>query len=750
MQSILKAIVLGSIVAITGMLSFWIVPGYDIEENLGLEFLFSVRGSRPAPDNVVIVAIDKIASDYYHLPNSPAKWPRKIHAQLIEFLHSKQASVITIDIFFKEAKNPKTDLILAETIKKSDNVVLYAHLKRELLNQFGTTPRTRGAEFFNVEKLIYPTPVIAQAPKALAPFALPKYPAKVSKYWTFRIPAGDIATMPVVTLQLLLLKQKKFISNLRLLEKNNTIQFPKIDPNPTNQSITNFISEMNDLSKQNKRIIKKIITKIKMGKYDFELNKQDKRSLLQFFNLYNGNNRRYLNFIGPPRSIKTLTFDSALNNKLPKNFSFKNKIVFIGFSERLQPEQIDNFNTVFSQKNGVDLSGVEIGATAFSNLHDMNSITTLSHYNYLLLIFIFGFMVAFTARTLSSIPAILVLLIIGFSYFGISYYLFSVFSIWLPIIIPLFFLIPLSLFSSIGWQFIETNKERNQIRKAFGFYLPDSVVNELAKKKGNVQNSQNLMYGICMATDAEQYTSMSENMSPRTLSALVNKYYEILFKPVRANQGIISDVVGDAMLAIWTSHNPELILKQNACYSALQIQKNLNQLQLENKEYALITRVGLHSGDIVIGNVGAIDHFEYRAVGDIVNTTNRIQGLNKYLQTRIIASRETINDVQNLIVRELGFFRLVGKTKDINLFEIIDFETNSTPEINILISNFKLALAEFKIGNIGLSLERFTKLLIECPSDGPTLFYKHYCEDIIKNNVYVKSTWSAIIDMKQK
>ncbi len=749
MQSIYKSTALGIIVAIIGVLSFWAAPGYDIEENFGLQLLFTVRGNRTAPDNIVIIAIDKIASDYFQLPNSAAKWPRKIHAELIELLYSKQTSVIAIDIFFKEAKNTTTDQLLANAIKKSNNVVLFTQLKRELLNQYGTTPKTQAAELFNIERLVYPTAIIADAPKALAPFALPKYPAKVSKFWLFRVPAGEIATMPVVALQLQLIKQQNFFFNLNLLEKEHNIKFPILNLKKSNQPISLFISEMNDWSKKNKTIIKTIISKIKNEKYDFNYSNQDKKSLLQFFNLY-GNNQRHLNFFGPPRSIKTLTYDAVLNNKLPNNFSFKDKVIFIGFSERIQPEQIDNFNTVFSQKNGVDLSGVEIAATAFSNLYDINSITTLNHFKYLLLISTFGFLVAFTARSLTGIYSILALTGMGLSYFAISYYLFNNLSIWLPIIIPLFLLIPLSLFSSIGWQFFETNKERNHIRKAFGFYLPDTVVNELAKKKIIVQSSHNLMYGTCMATDAEQYTSLSENLNPKALSELVNKYYEILFKPVRANQGIISDVVGDAMLAIWTDYTPDLTLKQNACYSSLQIQQELKNLQQEHKKYALVTRIGLHSGDIVIGNIGAMDHYEYRAVGDIVNTTSRIQGLNKYLKTQIIATHDTIRDIPNLIIRELGDFKLVGKSKDINLYEIINFKTNSTPEIELLNTYFKTALTEFKKGNVNQSLQKFNTLLKDFPTDGPSLFYKNYCENIINNNTYVKSTWTSIVNMKEK
>jgi adenylate cyclase len=696
--------------------------------------------------------MEPLKESSFSLPNNPSKWPRKLHAQLIDYLHSQHAAVIAMDIFFKDARITKTDQQLADAINKSNNVVLFTHLKRELLNQFGTTPRTQSTELFNVERLIHPTPVIASAASALAPFALPKYPAKVSKFWTFRIPAGEIATMPVVTLQLLLLKQKSFNNNLIILEKDNNIKFPVIKAQLQNKAklnISSFISDMKDWSKQHQITVNKIASKINNNEYDSYITKKDKTALLQFFNLYNGNNQRHLNFFGPPRSITTFTVDAVLNKQLPNGFSFKNKIVFIGFSERLQPEQLDNFNTVFSQKNGVDLSGVEIAATAFTNLYNINSVTTLGYPGYLILVALFGFFVAFIARSLSNILALLTLVAISIGYFGISYYLFSVYSVWLPIIIPIFLLVPISLFSSISWQFFETNTERKRIRKAFGFYLPDNVVNDLAKKKGNIQNSQHIMYGICMATDAEQYTSLSEKLEPTGLSQLINKYYEVLFKPVRHHDGIISDVVGDAMLAIWTGHNPDIKLRLNACNTSIQIQQNLKQLQQINTNYALETRIGLHSGNIVMGHVGAVDHFEYRAVGDIVNTANRIQGLNKHLKTKIIASYETIQNIPNLLTRELGQFKLVGKTRAINLYEIFDFNNTKTNH-DELISLYSLALQSFYEGKLTKSLKQFLQLNEQFPSDGATQFYITYIEALIKSKNYVKTDWTGSVTLDYK
>ena len=259
--------------------------------------------------------------------------------------------------------------------------------------------------------------------------------------------------------------------------------------------------------------------------------------------------------------------------------------------------------------------------------------------------------------------------------------------------VPLLVMSPFALFVSLTWHYYDTNRERKRIQQAFGYYLPDNVITDLARSSGKVQTDSRLMYGICLATDGEQYTSMAETHAPDTLSKLLNHYYELLFEPVRKYNGIISDVVGDAMLAIWTSYQPDPYLKQAACDAALEILENIDK---NSGEHVIPTRIGLHAGEIVLGNVGAMDHFEYRAVGDIVNTANRIQGLNKQLNTRVIISEDTLRHLDNFITRELGVFRLAGKRNPVKLYELICHVNEMDENIKEKRSAFHRALLSFK------------------------------------------------------
>lgn len=670
-----KATSIGVMTAVLGVLVYFFLFGYELEEKIGLDTLFKLRGSITAPSSSVIIAINKVSSDHFSLENDPVKWPREYHAKLIDTLKALGAKAIVFDIFFKEPGDEIEDKKLATAIKNAGNVILFSKLKRHILSQKGDSPQFRELNnAINIEQLLYPTPNIATAPVALAPFALLKYPQQISQFWTFRVPAGEIPNIPVIAFQLATLEDYFVLRQIMLeiipeeikflpTEKVEILQQPKL---------TELVSELRRLFKENPKLAKNLQRAIYNNNV---LNEITKDSLLALINVYDGPNQHYLNFYGPPRSITTIPFHEVIAKDSKLSFDFKDKVVFVGFSEYLQPEQKDNFFTVFSQSNGLDLSGVEIAATAFSNLLNNESIKTLNPNLFIVLIVVFGFSIAFISRYLQTLPSVIAAVAIVICYALISYALFRAYNIWMPWVVPLLIQSPFAVFVALLCHYADTKREREQIRKAFGFYLPSNVVNQIAQNAGKIDPQQKQMYGICLATDAVQYTRLSEQMPPEKLSKLVNSYYEKLFAPVRNHGGVISDVVGDAMLAIWSSSQSDVNLRTQACEAALEIHNTMNGKN-QGEEYLLPTRIGLHAGELMLGNVGAIDHFEYRAVGDIVNTSNRIEGLNKRLGTRVIASENVVDGVNGITMRYLGKFRLAGKQQVLNLYELLCLNKN--------------------------------------------------------------------------
>ena len=750
MQRIFKAISLGIVTALLGVFVYFFFYGYELEEYMGLDTLFKVRGPIITPTDSVVVAIDKTSSDYFGLENEPSKWPRHYHTNLINELSARGAKAIVFDIFFKESLNIKEDKELAAAIKKSGNVVLFSQLKRQILSSQGSSPQFSDLNnAINIERLVYPTETIAAAPVALAPFALLKYPQKVTQFWTFRVPAGEIPNMPVLAFQLATLQNYQTLRQLiqKVLPQQSLMLPTDIKGVLQNQQLVELVSELRSLFKENPTLagkIKKAVNKSKSFK------NKAKQNLLAMVAMYQGPNQHYLNFYGPPRSITTIPFYKVITTKNKKFFDFKDKIVFVGFSEFLQPEQKDNFYTVFSQKNGLDVSGVEIAATAFSNLLNSETIKTLSPFNYISLIMLYGFIVAFACRYLHTMPSVLLTIVLASSYALLSYFVFEEYYLWLPWVVPLLIQSPFAVFVALLWHYIDTRREREQIRDAFGFYLPTDVVNKIAQDAGRIDAQQQKLYGICLATDAAQYTSMAEQMPPEKLSELINNYYEKLFTPVRNHGGIISDVVGDAMLAIWSAPKTNVELRTQACIAALEINKVMNKKSNSDESCLLPTRIGLHAGELMLGNVGAMDHFEYRAVGDIVNTSNRIESFNKVIGSQVIASESVVEDVVGITKRNLGVFRLPGKQQALKLYELLctDDELNDT-EYNIEIKNrcemFAEAMSSFQTENWQQAKSQFSQLLLQYKNDGPAHFYLEYCDLLECNALLYK--WNGVIEL---
>jgi adenylate cyclase len=281
--------------------------------------------------------------------------------------------------------------------------------------------------------------------------------------------------------------------------------------------------------------------------------------------------------------------------------------------------------------------------------------------------------------------------------------------------------------------FLEGKHNQQQMQQAFSLYLPGDVVRSMTNNHdiNSMNQFGELMQGVCMATDAGQYTTLSESMNPQHLNDLMNNYYGVMFPLVKMQKGIISDVTGDAMFAIWSRAEQTQLDRKNACKAALKISQAVDQFN-RSQPHQLPTRIGMHFGDMRLGNVGALDHFEYRAVGDTVNTAARIEGLNKLLGTKILISANVINDLTGFFTREMGYFILRGKTHPIHIYELI---AEATEQRNLYCSQgmteFLKALKLFQQQQWSQALAIWQTIERDYPGDGPTLFYLHYLKQTL-------------------
>ena len=179
------------------------------------------------------------------------------------------------------------------------------------------------------------------------------------------------------------------------------------------------------------------------------------------------------------------------------------------------------------------------------------------------------------------------------------------------------------------------------------------------------------VYGICLVTDAQGYTTLSESVDPSSLVHLMNRYYENIIGPVKANGGSVEQMIGDSVLCVWSLPGPETRVESTVCETALNIVKAIEQYNMANPQHALPTRIGIHAGYLHLGHIGAMDCFECRPVGDIVNTASRLEGLNKVLGTQILISQQVAQHIPIRWTRCLGRFVLKGKTTPTEVYELM-------------------------------------------------------------------------------
>jgi adenylate cyclase len=237
-------------------------------------------------------------------------------------------------------------------------------------------------------------------------------------------------------------------------------------------------------------------------------------------------------------------------------------------------------------------------------------------------------------------------------------------------------------------------------------------------------------------------------MDPMELSDFMQRYFEATFAPLKQNGGLVIDLEGDSILALWKGGRSEIQLRKQACSAAVALAAAAREFKNAVGRPNLATRIGVHAGEIYLGNIGAGDHFKYGPTGDTVNTASRMEGLNKFLGTRILVSAEVIQNVDQFLVREAGTFRLKGKTHAITAYELIcELKACSSDEVEAC-AGFADALRAFKRQEWCMAAQRFDNVIATLGEDRLSRFYIERCHAYARRSPGKK--WDGVIEMDEK
>ncbi|MGB5260338.1 MAG: adenylate/guanylate cyclase domain-containing protein, partial [Gammaproteobacteria bacterium] len=672
-----KGLLLGVCVGLFGAILGLTPPGINFEKHVGLDWLFNVRGAIEPPPEVAVIAINERDIAGLGLPKLPRDWPRFIHGLLIEQLVARGASVIVFDMDFQRAKSAEHDAEFARAVADAERVVLFERLDGKRQPIYDMNNQQTGTIW--VEELVPPIPMLAEAAKALAPFPVPKVQVNVYQYWPFKPSAANAATLPATALQVHALPvQQRWMEVLERAGATGIQDLPRTASGVGRAAAVNQLMMTLRSAFTNDPALGARIRKLLAGNgVQPALTADERRLITALTGLYAGSDNRYLNFYGPPGSIPNIPYNavmgSAASRVSPAALDLAGKVVFVGLSDLFDPGQPDRFYTVFTNADGVDLSGVEIAATAFANLLTDRSLRPAGALETAVILMLVGLILGAGIYLLkASIAVPLALLLSGLYVVGVQS-AFNTADLWLPLAIPMLVQLPLALFVGLLAQYLTEARSRRQLKAVFGQYVPPEIVDEMSRhpdENFSVEGeSRELSVLFC---DIRSFTTISEALPADELKQLLNHFFTPMTRIIFEKRGTIDKYVGDMIMAFWGAPVQDPLHRQHAVEAALNMLDKLVGMRREfsDRNWPEINiGIGINTGMMNVGDMGSEYRRAYTVIGDAVNLGSRLEGLTKYYGVGLIISETTAAGLDDLVLRCLDRVKVKGKHEPVTIYE---------------------------------------------------------------------------------
>lgn len=311
-----------------------------------------------------------------------------------------------------------------------------------------------------------------------------------------------------------------------------------------------------------------------------------------------------------------------------------------------------------------------------------------------------------------------------------------------------------SLLVSMIISFRQTNAQKTFIQGAFGQYLSKSVIDELISNPERLKLGGEKKVLTALFTDVKGFSTISEQMDAEDLVVLLNEYLTGLSDIILEAQGTVDKYEGDAIMAFFGAPTDLPDHAVRACKAAVDMKRlegELNKKFLERKmtPSPLLTRIGLNTGDMVVGNMGTEKKKNYTIMGNHVNLAARLEGVNKQYGTWMLISentRELIGDT--FLIRTLDRVRVVGINTPIRLYELLELRELSTSLQVKTVEAFEKALKVFEERRYSEALDLFKKVLEVNPQDAPGKIYLQRCQEYLETPP--EADWDGVYNLTSK
>jgi adenylate cyclase len=390
--------------------------------------------------------------------------------------------------------------------------------------------------------------------------------------------------------------------------------------------------------------------------------------------------------------------------------TFKNKIVLVGSTV---PEDHDLFPVSMTrglQKGDNLMYGVEIHANVIESILREDFLVKQSTFTEIISVLFFAVVTFLVTSALKSsktmhyglvelngfLFTVAEVFIIGFA----ALFLFSKHNYLLTVVGPMMSVLA-GYFASTAYHFAVERKQRMLIKTMFSTYVNPSVVEELISNPAKLKLGGERRELTVLFSDIEGFTTISEGMPPEQLVGLLNEYLSAMTEIIFRNNGTLDKYEGDAVMAFWGAPIPQNDHALRACISALQMQEALAKIReswARQQKPMLHMRIGINTGEMVVGNMGGRRKFDYTVIGDSVNLASRLEGANKQYRTLVLASERTYELVKHRIIgRELDLISVKGRLEPIRIYELFHVRNGAVdPHLEEFLNLYHSALELYR------------------------------------------------------
>lgn len=314
---------------------------------------------------------------------------------------------------------------------------------------------------------------------------------------------------------------------------------------------------------------------------------------------------------------------------------------------------------------------------------------------------------------------------------GLNYQLptFDIITLLFPLLIIL--IIGYSVTSSNKTMMVEANTKRMMER-----YLPPQLIGEFYKQNVNLEPGGRNQVVTILFSDIRSFTTISESMEAAEVVALLNEYLSSMTDIIFENQGTIDKFIGDAIMTIFGApiqgKDDAIRAVKTAIFMKLAL-KEFNQKHPELK-LPIEIGIGIHTGEVIAGNIGSEKRLDYTVIGDNVNLSSRIEGLTSHYKCPILVSESTYqavsleNDESLFCFREVDKVRVKGKTKNIHVYEVMFYSSQEEKKkIHEIKNIFEFGLRLYRERKYQEAKSEWMKL----PQDPLSAIYLERCDQYI-------------------